>query len=179
MSDVIGTIEKVLSRDWQDTKLWSFKVREDERIFGTGRSPVRFEAGTIVSFSPFQKGRYWNVKAESVRQSDAQPAKAAPQSSGGSSYDTRQKVIELQSCRNSALALVGILAEQKAIPFGTKASTKDKAEIIDGLVEAYVAQYLEENRHVANGIDFRGNSSTSASNDNDGSGGEVSDDWAD
>lgn len=156
MSEVSGFVAKIITTPWQDKTLYGFTLDGDERLFATGLDKPSFNPGVKVAFDTNKvKGR-WQVKAKDVKvfASEARPAfpgKAAngKQQQDPEYWDKKDRVIERQSCRNSAIELVGILIANQAVKL--PASADKKYDAVIALVDSLVERFTEDNERVRSG----------------------------
>jgi hypothetical protein len=171
---VRGTIQYVPEpRTFKNSKYYSIKLNDIYYSVGSKQPP---EAGTLVEFEAEKNDKgYWNVtkagltvvKAEAPSQSVATRAVAAAAVSPMSKDDywrrkeerdlakedewiAKDKRIELQSCRNSAIELVKLLITPIQTAEGPVAIVKlpgkaKQVEFVEKLVDEYTSKFVSEN----------------------------------
>src|SRR5688572_11866989 len=136
-----GIVAGISSFPFNDTKLWSFQLKNVRTYFRTGQKAPDFEMGQFVEFEgeADEKG---NVKVDpkTIKVSDphqtpevkgvkgfrtAIPKASNAEMTSNGYWEARtirdietQKRIEIQSCRNSALQFIEILASMEALRLG-------------------------------------------------------------
>lgn len=148
-NSVTGFIDFINERETSFGKMYDLKVNGTN--YGVGKfKPKGFDKGDYVTFEAEQKGKYWNLKSGSIRKLD-KPAGVAPAkaSSTGGFSDSRQTVISKQAALNTSLAMVKLLIDGGAVPFGN-AKTDKKADIVEKLVFDYAAKFY----HLSTGETF-------------------------
>lgn len=117
---------------------------------GVGKFPPKgFAAGDYVQYEFTQNGNFKNLTPGSLSKLPKPEGVVAPsapvQSSGPVSYDARQTVISKQAALNSAIALVGVLAQTESIPGITKSLAMDKrADVILEVVNQFTADFYKQ-----------------------------------
>ena len=171
---VRGTIQFVPdARTYKNSKYYSIKVNDIYYSVGSKQPP---EAGTLVEFDAEKNEKgYWNVtkagltvvKAGEPTQAVAQQAVKAAATSPMSkddywrrkeerdlakeaAFDAKDKRIELQSCRNSAIQLVQILLTPVQTAEGVVNLVKlpaqaKRVEFVEKLVQQYTDQFVSDN----------------------------------
>lgn len=155
MAVVQGVVNKLMSRPWNDKTFHSFKINGDDRIFNTGTRKIRGIAeGKFVAFEveKNQKG-YWDVDGKTVEVKD--PPANTPQADPTKQYKpdneywaTKDKIIELQACRNTAIELTKVLLDKEAVKIPAKA---DKYQIITELVNKLTQEFVSANQAIREG----------------------------
>ena len=151
MSEVSGVVNKVVTTPWQDKVLHGFTLEGDERLFGTGIVQVpTVQSGVQVKFSTEKvKGR-WRVNPDTVVIVDV-IRQAKPENSvkpKGEYWAIKDRVIELQACRNTAVALVGVLIANNSVVLPTKKA--DQYDAIKDLVEELTEEFVQANEDIRN-----------------------------
>lgn len=156
-------MQKVSSFDFNGSKLWSFTLHGTRGFFRTGKAHPGVEPNQLISFDGQADGK-GNVKVEPStitlsKQSEASGVSNAITSSAGVpdqvldprddrryetkfDKDNRNARIELQSCRNSALELVGLILQHGELKVGAKV---DKVVLIEEMVDRYTDKYVAAN----------------------------------
>jgi hypothetical protein len=159
MSKVNGVIARILTNTWQNKTLYSIVVEGDERAFGTGATRPQFGVGTAVEFEAERNAKgYWNANPATLIQKPL-PVKQVeagktpePTADFYKTPANKDKVIELQSCRNSAIALLDILVKNSMVKLPTKKDEQYDAAL--DLVDELVGRYVEQNDRVREGKAF-------------------------
>lgn len=155
MAVVKGVVSKLLSRPWNDKTFHSFRIQGDDRIFNTGTRKIRGIAeGKYVAFEVEKNAKgYWDVDGKTVEIKDP-PASAVqadptkPYKSDSEYWATKDKIIELQACRNTAVELTKVLLANEAIKIPAKA---DKYQIVKGLVDKLTQEFVNANEAIRTG----------------------------
>lgn len=152
-----GTIRKTNSRQWNGKTFHSINVDDVWYSVGLKKPPAD---GTLVEFEAEQNAKgYWDVTRAGLRvvQADAPTqnvASVAVAASGkGMSKDDywtrkeerdieKDKRIERQSCRNSALALIEILVKTESLKLPAAAK---RVQFLEELVDHYTELFLAQN----------------------------------
>jgi hypothetical protein len=157
---VKGVVARIYSKDFGDATAWSFTLRGDRTFYRAGNKKPFFSEGDSVQFDVEMKGQ--NAYARGVSKWEGQdavqsaPAIAVSRAVGGNvgtkddywlqrekrDVET-QKRIELQSCRNSAIALVAELLKVEAVKLPAKQA--DKVPVIEELVTHYTKFFIDQN----------------------------------
>lgn len=135
------------------TLFYRFTVENDERSFGTSTADPesKFQRGDIVTFSPYKNDRgYWTAELEGVKvQKSPTPALPSARGSGKVDWETKDRIIQLQSCRNSALAQIANLLTSEAVKL--PAAQAKKFDAVQNLYKELMVQYWQENEDMRNG----------------------------
>lgn len=148
---------------------YSFRLKGDDLYYNTNEDPAPLK-GKVVAFEGDKKGeRSVQVDEDTLEiKEDAAPVnnasarrfaskKGAARSSSNFADKEKywenkekrdietQKRIEIQSCRNSALTLLGLFVQTGAIDL-SKAKPAARAGIVTGLLNEYMTKFLEENK---------------------------------
>ena len=164
-----GTVQKIFANPFRGKTLRSFTLQGAKGFFNTGEKPVSFVEGQQVEFEAKEGKREGNFDVDfaSIKvvqgnaQSGREPAQAAgnvQQRSGGAARSAdimskddywrrreendlkKDKIIQRQSCRNSAIALAAVVYD------GADVNEKEVAEFVSN----WTAQYEVENSN--NGV---------------------------
>lgn len=152
MSQVNGVVKRVMTTPWQDKMLHGFALEGDERLFGTGfkKSPNVYP-GSAISFQTEKnpKGR-WQVDANTieVKAQTKAPEVVQTKEEKNAYWETKDRVIELQSCRNSAIDLVNVLLTHEAIK--TPAKAAEQYDFVLNLVDELITRFVDANEKVRN-----------------------------
>lgn len=167
-----GVIKNVSSKNFNGQDLWSFTMVNVTGFFQCGSNEPTCKNGDSVEISATQlpNGNY-RVNSISVAQSAPTVQEYVPQTSYGSKpaykktsyvkptggqnregyWDDKevrdietQKIIQLQSSRNSAIAATSLLITNGAIAGLDKAKVSDKMEIILALVDLVTDRYQQQ-----------------------------------
>lgn len=155
-----GTVQKVSSFDFNGSKLWSFTLHGTRGFFRTGKAHPGVEPNQLIQFDGQADGK-GNVKVEpstitlaknSESSGVANVVGASTEQSLPATEDRRyatraereslQSRIELQSCRNSALELVGLILQHGELKVGAKV---DKVALIEEMVTNYTNKFVTAN----------------------------------
>lgn len=155
---ITGVVNKVMTTAWQDKTLYGFTLEGDDRLFGTGLVKVDTVAkGSAIEFeAKMVKGR-WRVEPESIVVK-AIVSKPAPEKmfdnkqSKEDYWALKDKVIERQSCRNSAIALTELLLAQGAVPTAKK--KEEHYGVILALVEELTDKFVQDNDRIRNPVEI-------------------------
>jgi hypothetical protein len=154
---VKGVVARIYSKDFGDATAWSFTLRGDRTFYRAGNKKPFFSEGDSVQFDVEMKGQ--NAYARGVSKWEGEPsqqntpvaAMVAARTVTKDDYwvqrESRdvetQKRIELQSCRNSAIALVAELLKVEAVKLPAKQA--DKVPVIEELVTHYTKFFIDQN----------------------------------
>lgn len=128
-----GVVEKI----HQNAKAYNIVVDGDWYGYGwLNDGAPDFNEGDSISFEYEKKGRFSQIKKETIKKSQGTPKKA---SSGGGSFDNRQLSIQYQSARNAAIETVNMLVVAGLVPLPAKkaASYEAAMSLIDDLTAKY------------------------------------------
>lgn len=130
-----GRIKFINARDWNGKTLYSIKLEGDEALYMCGTSKPPVSQGDYVTFDFKQNPKGQNiVDGKSIKAKAAEVVAAATQG-GRESYwndrqkadDGRQKKIEWQAARNSAIAAADVIITSGALKLPAKESAKYEA----------------------------------------------------
>jgi hypothetical protein len=154
-----GVVGKIYSKDFGDAMAWSFTLRGDRTFYRLGNKKPFFSEGDSIQFDVEMKGQNAYARGASKWEGgevvSSAPAAAVARSAGGPrnaddywrAKEVRdietQKRIELQSCRNSAIALVAELLKVEAVKLPAKQA--DKVPVIEELVTHYTKFFIDQN----------------------------------
>lgn len=150
-----GFIEGFTSRPGQYGMMHSVKI--DNINYGTKGTKVPFNEGDYVEFEAVQNAKgYWDADPKSFKKSDA-PASASPSTKAQPGTGTkawqpdgdRQAIIQLQSSRNSAIAMVDLLCKSGAVDISKVKSGADKIEMIELFVDKFTQRFQEDTKRGA------------------------------
>jgi len=164
MEVVKGTVQRFFENEWRGMMLYGLTVDTDERMFGTGEIRPSTAVGDYVSFE-VNKGKndkwYANTKSLQVlTEAPATPQKANGATSPAKTKEnywtnkeandkTKDKVIQYQSCRNSAIALIGVLLSNGALTLPQKKEAK--YDVVVALAEKLTIDFFTTNSQVVDG----------------------------
>ncbi|MGD9590825.1 MAG: hypothetical protein AB7Q37_18515 [Pyrinomonadaceae bacterium] len=142
MATVKGKVWKVYQKEWKNKTLYTIKIDGNDTYYRCGeKNPgnltgkvVEFEAGEDTGSGAQVKGKVTVVDSST-----------ANKGSGGGSvgYDPqRDNRIQYQSSRKDALEMVKALLDKGGVKLPSK--TADIAQVIEGLVDHYTAQFFED-----------------------------------
>lgn len=180
---------KIYSKDFGDQTAWSFTLRGDRTFYRLGNKKPAFSEGDSVQFEVEMKGQ--NAYARGVSQWAAgdvvqnhpvqNVAQAAPRTADDfwrrkelRDVET-QKRIELQSCRNSAIEMVGLLAKMEAVKLPAKQA--DKVPVVEELVNHYTLYFLDRNAGKVDVKEVVPEAAVEATNNNNEKATNDNDDW--
>lgn len=155
MNNVTGVVKKILTTPWNGKLLHGFILENDDRMFGTGMvKALGVNPGVSISFVPSRndKGR-WVVDAKAVEVNEQVRAPQAPaqvfedKPAKETYWATKDKVIELQACRNTAIEMAELLLKNDAVKMPAK---KDKYEVISELVNHLTKEFVNANEEIRN-----------------------------
>lgn len=163
---MLGVISKVYNRPTQWGPMFSFQINGSKDYFGTGKTPPP-PAGTSVSFDVDVNPKGFN-DAKNIQIMEDKPVQSGvsvvnsvhtPQVSRDEYWTRkeendleRQRVIELQSCRNSAIELVRLLITPSGNgEVGLKLPAQAKREeFLVSLVNKYTMDFVAANHNENN-----------------------------
>jgi hypothetical protein len=173
MSKVVGTVQAVMSSAGRSQTFWRFSVDGDKRSFGLGSREPKFTRGSLVSFVAMKSEKgFWEVDGEVELLQELPPspppgvaARVGAITTGTTSSGVRStvskddywknredrdvekdKTIQLQSCRNSAIELVKVLLSRTgddaliALP-----AAKKRYDFILNLVDELTQKFVDAN----------------------------------
>jgi hypothetical protein len=164
MSRITGTVKRLFERPYGDKTMRSFCVEEDDRVFGTGAfKHPSVNVGNRISFEveKNQKG-FWNAITKTIEEAQQAPsqAPAAPQAPIAVGYAApktdwalKDKIIELQACRNTAVAFVSVLMQHSLIKVPTKKD--EQFDFALNLVNELTDQFVQSNTNLREGKPVR------------------------
>lgn len=154
-----GVVKDVIAKPWKDKTLYSFKL-SDGNYYSTGvKSPP--STGSSIKFEYSTNSRGYKdvigtsiVNWQSAGVHDVAVAGNVARSKGLTKDDyweqkaqrdvETQKRIEIQSCRNSAIAFIAATVAAGAVKLPAKES--DKLGVLEEFLTKYTNKYLEENK---------------------------------
>ena len=165
-----GKIQHINEKEYNGKILRSFKLANEQPYFGTGTEPIPAIKGDFVTFDGKvdAKGNVsvdlstFKVTGNSAVDKIAQNAVVRAANKGSASFATKaaskdaywenreirdietQKTIQLQSSRNSAIALASALLQANAVAGYEKAKAQDKMDIICALVQHLTDKFQDE-----------------------------------
>ncbi len=144
-----GKVAFVNERNWQGKNLYSFKLADDEALYVCGTSKPQISKGDFVTFeaNPNPKGQMVvnlaSLEAKKVEVVSAGSAgKAAWGGKSGYNDDKRQRTIEWQAARNSAIAAAQVVLSNGALKLPAKESAKYEA--VMALIGELTKQFFDE-----------------------------------
>lgn len=145
MPHVTGQVFKIYDKEFRGRKLYSIKLEDDPVYYrmNENRNAGIAEAGNFIEFDaePNPDGKSATVKG-AVKLA-AKPQSSPANTGGGGGFSAaRETSIHYQSARKDALVFVGLAVSSGAVKLPAAAAKKLKA--LEGLVDAYTAQYLED-----------------------------------
>ena len=124
----------------------------DERRFGTGRDNPEGKVGigSLIKFDANKNDKgYWQAELNTVVLVDKAPdtgGTAMPTPSRPPAPGIKDLVIQLQSCRNSAIDTVRLLLSEGALKLPT--ALNKKYDVINAEVDAQVERYWNQNASI-------------------------------
>jgi len=176
MSDHQGIVAKIFSNPGRgDTMLYSFALAGETRTYyGMGEDKPKFPEGAAIRFKHYENKRgyptvdgkvlKWEGEAADVAAEAAKKTKSSysgRKGSGGTGQDWKErwisadeqrvkdKVIQLQSCRNSALQMLDILVSSEALKLPAQAK---RVDFMEELLRKYIEMFLGENGYAGVGV---------------------------
>lgn len=155
-----GIVKEVLVKDWKGKSLYTIKLNGDSNYYNTGvEKPPKVGTFIEFDFTINDKG-YKQVDMRSIVEKTGSdiPATTKISSATGASRGmgkddywerkenrdiTVQKRIELQSCRNSAIAFISTLLTSGAVKLPAKQA--DQADVIEEMLSRYTSKFVEQN----------------------------------
>lgn len=145
-----GFIEGFTSRPGQYGMMHSVKI--DNINYGTKGTKVPFNEGDYVEFEAVQNAKgYWDADPKSFKKADAPASSqtAKPATKAWQPDSDRQAIIQLQSSRNSAIAMVDLLCKSGAVDISKVKSGADKIEMIELYVDKFTERFQEDTKRGA------------------------------
>lgn len=141
MSQVTGVVSSITPRQWNNKTLYSLTVSGVN--YGAGDRQPACSVGDTVSFTATKKGDYNNIAPNTLQVVPA--AAGAPATPAVSAHDVRQRIIQYQAARNSAITAVDILLKAEAIKLPAAQAKKADAilALIDELTDRFDSDTLE------------------------------------
>lgn len=174
-----GVIQRKFANPVRGNTLYSFSLKGTDGFFNTNRTEIPFSEGTAISFDAVQAAKpgNFNVDVATVKQTAEVPVQSynapfgqrtggAVRSAGGpmnkdqywDRKDARdienQKVIALQSCRNSAIAYMAAI--------GVESPLVANAGGPEAFIARWTDNFLEHNAAILEDDDDSDNDSTAA-----------------
>jgi hypothetical protein len=152
-----GVVARIFEKEFPNGMAYSFTLRGDRAFYRSGNKKPTFSEGDSIQFEVEMKGanayakhiQPWTGGEVEVAVPAAKVANGGPRTADDfwrrkevRDVET-QKRIELQSCRNSAIAFVAELVKAEAVKLPAKQA--DKALVIEELVKHYTKFFIEEN----------------------------------
>jgi hypothetical protein len=131
-------------------------IENEKGSFGTGvKRYSNAQVGNAIEFEAEKNAKgYWEVKGDvlTIELPHATVATgAAPKVVVD--WDAKDRIIQLQSCRNSAIALVDVMIKNGFVKLPTKKD--EQYDAVRELVAEITEQFTEENAKVRAGKTFR------------------------
>lgn len=139
-----GTVQYVNEKPWNGKVLYSFKLSNDDSLYMCGVSRPNVKKGDYVNFDV-------TVNPKGQQLVDAKTLKVAVPEiatgrSGGDSWkppeDKRQRTIEWQAARNSAIAAADVILKNGALKLPAKES--GKYDVVVALIMDLTKKFFEE-----------------------------------
>lgn len=143
MATVKGKVWKVYQKQWKNKTLYTIKIDGNDTYYRCGEKDPGNIAGKVVEFEAGEDtGSGAQVKGK-VTIVDSSTSGKSSGGGGGGGYDPQKdNRIQYQSSRKDALEMVKILLDKGGVKLPSK--TADIAEVIEGLVDHYTAQFFED-----------------------------------
>lgn len=150
-----GVVSKLFTKDWNKLTFYSFKLEGDDKYYNTGaKKHPDINPGNMISFE-FEKNEkgYLDVNTKTVeRIAEAEavyPNVKQPEVPKKVDWDAKDRVIQLQACRNTAIAFVTMVLANGALKLPTK---KEEAyDVVLALVNELTDTWTAENENVKAG----------------------------
>lgn len=144
-----GKVAFVNERPWQGQMLYSFKLANDEALYVCGTTKPNVVKGDFVTFEAKENKRGQMavnmssiVRKEGEVLSPSDGAKPQGWAKSGFNDDKRQRTIEWQAARNSAIAAAQVILSNGAIKLPAKESGKYDA--VMALIADLTKQFFAE-----------------------------------
>lgn len=145
MSNIQGFVSSIDVKETSVGKMYDLNI--NGKRYGMGKFPPKeIAAGDYVSFTPAQRGNFWNVQAGTLSKLDkpagvSPPAPVSAPAYGGG--DRRQETISKQAALNTSLTFVKLLSDNGALPMPGKVAADKKADLIKDIVLLYTAEFYK------------------------------------
>lgn len=152
-----GKVTELFERDFQGTKLHSFKIEGVDRWFRTGKEKLPFGQGTFISFTE----RNSQVDLSTVQESDTPPSassteeteaaasKSNPAAATGSSAPTVGQKMAWEAARRDATRIVATALEVEGkgldvLPWAKNVAKGKRLDLLVSYVNQVAKQLLEQ-----------------------------------
>jgi len=174
MKDWTGTVEAISDKDWNNIKLWSFRIEGEDRWFRTAKIKLPAEVGDKIKFE--ERNNQVIADSVSVISSPADGAKetastksaldtsstgqtgnaSAPHSPNvantspdptANSHSVKTEVgarIQWQAARADACNVIVAALHMDALPWASNVAKGKKLDLLRGYIKEMTEQFLED-----------------------------------
>jgi hypothetical protein len=151
-----GIVEKISSRDFNGTKLWSFQLEECPRYFRTGKTEPQFMEGACVTFTerngqvdPATVSLTTDASAPTTSKSAPTQTELSVPAGAGAPPETAPATsvgerIRYQAARADAARLVVAALHTDHLPHAANIAKNKRLDLVLGYVEQVTLALLEQ-----------------------------------
>lgn len=137
-----GQVAYVNEKQWNGKMLYSFKLTNDDALYMCGNKKPFINKGDYIDFTFSQSPKGQSI----VDPAQITVKKAEVMTAGKSNFekanDTRQRTIEWQAARNSAIAAVEVIVKANALKLPAKEAAK--MDVVLELISELTRKYFDE-----------------------------------
>ena len=139
-----GVIERVFERDYNGTKLYSFRIKGVDRWFKTGKTALDFKEGDAIRFDEKNSQVMIDtlVEAKDLTPSAGSTEGTESVASGATAPTVGQRMA-WESARRDATNIVVAALHTDALPWAKNTAKAKKLDLLVGYVNQVARQLLE------------------------------------
>ena len=150
MREWTGVVEQISDKDWNNIKLWSFKIEGEDRWFRTQKTPLDVPLGTTITFTE----RNNQVVMESVQSTEsAAPSSdvvetsastASPSTATAPDANGVGKRMAWEAARRDACNVVVAALHTDSLPWNKSLAKGKRLDMLRSYIKELTVQFLEE-----------------------------------
>ena len=133
-----GIVTAIYEKPWQDVKLFSFKIEDDDTFYRMGREQPDFKKGDTICFEDR------NTNATNITVQKTAPTPAAQTPSGTTGMSDVGARMRYQAARSDATRLVVAALQADHLPHATNTPKGKKWDLLRSYVTKVTAELLQE-----------------------------------
>lgn len=146
MSQMQGKVQFLNAKEWNGKTLYSFKLADQQPLFMCGTDKPELNQGDYITFEAKENARgQLQVNVKTIRAKTAEvvtPDKPWNNWQRPQGDDKRQRTIEYQAARNSAIAAADVILSHQALKLPAKEAAK--YEVVMALIADLTKKFFEE-----------------------------------